>query len=490
MRKNLFIFSLFIIVLSCSPTLGQTAEVLTWNSFIQTAIKQNPQYQVTIKEYLAAIYANKSANAIEDWNLVAAGIIQDASSPNQSSAFYPTYQHIAGYSVGVNKYVEQTGTAISIEHNNNRINADYNNIPISGFTPTSPYYTSDLTISISQPLLKNAFGLAAKKGLAISDETLNLAGLKLGEDWEDFINTLRNDYLAWQEYKTNIDIYDDKAEKAEKQLALLKKQAAYGLSEELDLVQIEQKLQAYKLLLEQAKMAYQTQTNKILKTIGTPLTSQAEPEKFKPDGKVAGKEQALAYLENDSNLKKTLAALASIKKAGLAIKENAELMDVNLALQARPNAFSHGFADSINKIGSNNEYTLTLSGSKPFFNTKADADTEQAQADYEKTLKQNEQTMLSAQIGLNTLYTNLEYLNNMITLNQKNLELAKKMLDLEYKKYQQGRTSIFFVLQAEDSVLAAESTLCQIMFAREKTFGSIKSLTDQYLVEYKESLKI
>jgi len=98
--------------------------------------------------------------------------------------------------------------------------------------------------------------------------------------------------------------------------------------------------------------------------------------------------------------------------------------------------------------------------------------------------------MLSAQIGLSTLYTNLKYLNNMIALNQKNLELANKMLELENKKYKQGRSSIFFVLQAEDSVLVAENTLCKTMFSREKVIGSIKSITDQYLVDYKEQLKI
>ncbi len=481
---------IFLTLLILTPTLCLAQQTLTWNDFISTAIEKNPQYQVTVKEYLAAISANKSANSIEDWNLVATGIIQDASTANAASSFSPTYQHLASYSLGVSKYVAKTGTAISIEHNNARVNADYANLPIAGLTPTSPYYSSDITISISQPLLKNAFGLATKKGLEISDQTLKLAEIKLGEDWEDFINTLRNDYLSWQEYQRNVSVYENKVKKAEKQLALVKKQVRYGLSEELDLVQIEQKLQAYKIMLAQAKMAYDSQTDKILKTIGQASVNNVAPEEFKLNGTVPTEDQSSSYLVTNSNLKKTLAALASIQKQSLEIAENAELIDLNLALQARPNNFSHNFRDSINNVGSNNEYTLTLSGSKPFFNDQAEADTIQAQEEYEKTLKENQQTLLSAQIGLSTLYTNLKYLNNMIELNQKNLELAKKMLKLENKKYKQGRSSIFFVLQAEDSVLAAENTLCQTMFSREKVIGSIKSMTDQYLVDYKGKLKI
>ena len=118
MKKNKLILPIFLIILFCSPALCQTKEALTWDTFIQTAIEKNPQYQVTVKEYLAAISANKSANSIEDWNLVAAGIIQDASTANAASSFSPTYQHLASYSLGVNKYIAKTGTAISIEHNN------------------------------------------------------------------------------------------------------------------------------------------------------------------------------------------------------------------------------------------------------------------------------------------------------------------------------------------------------------------------------------
>ncbi|MFH1684345.1 MAG: TolC family protein, partial [Candidatus Margulisiibacteriota bacterium] len=242
------------------------AGTLSLDSFIKTAIENNPSYKISAEEYLIAIEANKSAKSLEDWNLVASGVFQEAN-PAQMTSLSASYKKTASYSVGLNKYVARTGTAISLEHSNARVAADYSSAA-TAFNPASPYYVSSLSLSISQPLFKNAFGLATRNALQLSDYSLELAQLKLSEDWEDFITSLKADYLTWQKCHLNLAVYQDKVKTVENQIDLVKKQLRYGLSENLDLVQIEQKLQAYKIMLEQAKMACETQTRKILLSMG------------------------------------------------------------------------------------------------------------------------------------------------------------------------------------------------------------------------------
>jgi len=488
-------YILFILFLFSAASSG--AQVISLDDFIKAAIKTNPSYQISAKEYLIALEENKNAKSIEDWNLIASGLYQD-SNPAPISGFSANYQRILGYTIGAEKYFVPTGTAFKIEHANNRIYAEYPpgfEIPGVGqidFNPQSPYYLSSLSLSITQPLLNNAFGLASKKGLEMSDYALKVSEIKLSEDWEDFISMLREEYLTWQSCQRNVDLVENKVKKVEDQLAHVKKQLKYGLSENLDLVQIRQKNEAYKLLLATAHMACETQRDKILKIMGKEAlaSSALSPEKLKKEGAVLIEKEAQDYLLKDSNIKKTADLLVDIQRSDLEIKEDAKNLSVNLTAQANPNAYTHGLSESVEKIGEYNEYTIMLNASRPFCNTQAETAAEKAKLAYERSLKQKDEILLNARSGLAALYTNLKYLDQMLELSQSNLKLAQERLSLEKKKFDQGRNSIFFVLQAEDDLLQAESSFNETVFTREKIINQIKSLTDQYLVEYEAALKL
>ncbi|MFH1683574.1 MAG: TolC family protein, partial [Candidatus Margulisiibacteriota bacterium] len=322
--------------------------------------------------------------------------------------------------------------------------------------------------------------------------SLKLAKIKLSEDWEDFVSLLRSEYATWQKCQINVELMKNKVKTVEDQLALVKKQVKVGLSEELDLVQMEQKLEGYKIMLEQAELACETQTRKILQMMGQASGSVAgtKPGKFQINGQIMDEATATSYLVSSSNIKKTADILVDLQTADLETKEDAKKMDVSLVLSTKPNAFTEGFTDSISKIGTYSDNTITIKASRPLGNDKAEADAEQAKLKKTKAEKQRENIMLNSSIGLSSLYTNLQRLDNMIKLSQRNMKLAEQRLALEKKKFNQGRNSVFFVLQAEDDVLQAANSLNETVFAREAVINQIKTLTDRYLVEYKDILKL
>ncbi|MFC1510920.1 TolC family protein [Candidatus Margulisiibacteriota bacterium] len=484
---------LFLITLFLFPSSALAEDVLSLDDFVKTAIKNNPSYQISAKEYLIALQTNKNAKSIEDWNLIASGAAVGASAA-PSGGFSPTYQQTLNYSLGLEKYIAHTGTAVIIEHNNARVSADYPSITIGGTDVSalfpSSYYASNLSLSISQPLLKNAFGLATRMSLQMSDYALDLADIKLAEDWEDFIASLHEDYLTWQKCQKNVNIYQDKVKKVKDQLKLVKQQKRYGLSEDVDLVQIEQKVKAYEILLEQARMACEAQTKKILRFSGQDLSLKVKPAKFTDNNKLPDETAALNYLATNSNLKTTAELLVAIQKANLEIKSNATLPEANLVLQAKPSAFTSGFSDSISKIGDYNEYTVSVNTSRPIANSQANAEAKQAEEEYSKSLKERDNILLNAAIGLSTLYTNLEHIDKIIELQGKNLKLAKQRLKLEQQKYRQGRSSVFFTLQAEDELLLAENAHNDSRFTRKSIVNQINSFTDRYLIKYNDLLRI
>jgi outer membrane protein TolC len=478
------------------PGFAMGKEVLPLNDFIKAAVMTHPRYQISAKKYLIALESSKSEKSIEDWNLIASAFFQE-SAPAPVSGFSADYQKMIGYTVGVDRYFAQTGTNLKLEHSNSRTEADYPPVTIPGmgtfsFFPDSPYYVSSLSLTVTQPLLRNAFGLHKKNKIKISGFSLELAHIKLAEDWEDFIAFLRDEYLNWQSCHKNLKIYQDEIKTVQDQLNLVKRQLRYGLSEDLDLIQIRQKLQAYKITLETAKMSCETQARRILKIMGKANVNSGNiiPEESFKVSSLFPEKTAVSYLTENSNLKRTTDLIASIQGKNLETKKDKELADVTLVGELRPNAFASKFSESLSKIGDYSEYTISLNASRTLFNQKAEAEAKKAGEEYEKTIKQNQDTLLNAEIALSTLYTNLKYMEKIIELNKKNLSLARERLALEKKKFNQGRSSIFFVLQAEDEALQAQSRANETVFSREKIINQIKSFTDRYLIEYKDVLKL
>lgn len=485
--------SKYITILLCLliiPSIAFGKTTLTQDEFIQQAIKNNPSYQISAQEYLIALEQNKSVKSLEDWNLILSGLWNE-SSPPPISSFSAQYQKTVNYTVGLEKYIAETGTAIQLEHSNTRLDSRYP--PGStAFNPPPKYYLSSISLTIVQPLLKNAWGLATKNALKMSDYSLKLAGIKLSEDWEDFISLLRREYLTWQKCTKNISLVKSRVKTVKNQLALTKRQLKYGLSEELDVVQLEQKLGAYKMMLEQAILICDTQTQKISQLMGQNIPTKANlyPEKFSTNGTIMDAETAGSYLRSSSNIKRTADILIELQTANLETKENAKQMDVSLVLSAKPNAFTEGLGDSLTKIGQYSEKTIMVTASRPLANDQAEAEAEKAKLEYNKAVKERENILLNANLGLSSLYTNLKRLTNMVKLNENNLKLAKRRSILEKRKFNQGRSSVFFVLQADDDLLKAENSLNTTIFAREEVINQIKTLTDRYLIEYKDILKL
>ncbi|MEA3492881.1 MAG: TolC family protein [Candidatus Margulisiibacteriota bacterium] len=485
--------SKYITILLCllvMPSVAFGATTLTQDKFIKQAIKNNPSYQISAQEYMIALEQNKSTRSLEDWNLVLSGLWNESSPPPLSS-FSAQYRKTAGYTVGLEKYIADTGTAIQLEHSNTRFDSKY---PpgSSAFNPPSKYYLSSISLTIVQPLLKNAWGLATKNALKMSGYSLKLAKIKLSEDWEDLISLLRKEYLTWQKCVKNISLVKGQVKTVKNQLALTKRQLKYGLSEELDVVQLEQKLEAYRIMLEQAILVCDTQTQKIFQLMGQrgANSANAYPDKFIPNGSIMDAATAGSYLRSSSNIKRTADILVDLQTTNLETKENAKQIDVNLVLSAKPNAFTEGLSDSLTKIGQYSEKTISVTASRPLGNDQAEAEAEKAKIEYNKSIKQRENILLNANLGLSSLYTNLKRLSNMVKLNENSLKLAKKRSILEKRKFNQGRSSVFFVLQADDDMLKAENSLNETIFSREEIINQIKTLTDRYLVEYKDVLKL
>ena len=122
--------------------------------------------------------------------------------------------------------------------------------------------------------------------------------------------------------------------------------------------------------------------------------------------------------------------------------------------------FQGGYGDALDALRQFNfpTYGVSLNLTIPILNRAAQADNAQAilqQRQAETTLKRLQNTII---VEVRNAQIALEQNRARVEAAQKSRELAERTLDAEQKKYQLGASTIFFVIQAQRDLAAAQST--------------------------------
>ena len=134
-------------------------------TFILDAMDKDPEFLGALQIYLGTRYDKLSAKAISDWTLGAMGGIA-YSEPAIWSSYEPDKTDSYLYEVSLEKLFLTTGTRFKVSHGNTLSEMAYRGYSVSVPMPysvgprTEESSLPNITVSVVQPLLKNAFGLA------------------------------------------------------------------------------------------------------------------------------------------------------------------------------------------------------------------------------------------------------------------------------------------------------------------------------------------
>ncbi len=379
-------------------------------------------------------------------------------------------------SIGLNKKFYSSGGLLSLTLDNEKSAHNYTSGNFSGLA--NPAYESDMTLAYSQPLVSNFAGNNDRKYIQISKFGEGIAELSLRSQKNLLLNKIENAYFDLNFAGKNLKIQKVFLERSKKLLSINKKKLEDGLLEKVDIIATEASVTLREAAILLAKDSVQNAKDKLKNIIGLP---QENDYFFAIENFTAFKHQELREKEVIKTALLERPDLKIIKnniKMNLLttkIKKNEKLPLLALDGQYGVSGYGEDWSDDYDSLESSWYVGLNLVFFP--FNKQSNSLINQSEYAYKKNITElSEQKFaiitdcrsICRRINTQALYVQAVY---------KSLKLQKKKLKLEGIKFNQGRSSIQWILNFQDDLNRSEIEYYQALTDYYKAKADLKVIT-------------
>ncbi|MFB0526710.1 MAG: TolC family protein [bacterium] len=486
--KNIIFISLLLGVVCLGKVIlaeemvEEKAEIvdISIDEVTQMALKDSLDIQIAKFDAYIKRKSLKKAESIFDPLLRGEAYYLD-SEKDQASSFLGTKQIESNYGLGLEKKYS-TGTMLQFDAQSGGVDSDY------PFADINPYSESSLGLSLVQPLGKNFFGLAERKGIELNKIDIENAEYTSLDEIENSLYRIQMAYWSLVLRCEEVRIKKDMLNEAKKLYGIYQDKYKLNLVEKSDLLAIEAnvKIRENDVLLadlerQKANKELLFLLNKEDVSICFSPTDRLEIEPVDVDLHQSLRE-ALAnrrdYLRSKNLIK--------MNDLSIRIRDNSLWPEIDLKASLVRNGLDANFADSWGEVFSKNqtEFFLGLSVSRPLGNRYAQAEREETELRKEQlllSLKQTERFILKEVHNrvneVNTLRSNLEKSYDILKLQRDKLEEEKKRL-----RY--ARTSSDILIRYEEDVLNAQISLALALFNYRQSVVNLDLTRNTLLNKY------
>lgn len=458
--------------------------------------------QLSVKSYLNLVMANNPNVSIQRLNLV---VSEDAITrslgifdPLATASFSAT-RTFSGSTTAVNgaatldslsqplnlgiQQLLPTGAIYSVNYSDLKFSTN------SAFATVNPAYSSGLTFSFSQPLLRGRGAFVTKLPITIARSRFKAAQFTFEDQVIQIVLAAEQQYWSVVGARESVRVAQEGLRLADTALKRAKRELELGASSPLDIFQPEQSYANAKLALTQALYAQEQNENALRMQMGADLDPQYRAIPIvlteavtPPPASEMDKERLVEQaFRNRQDLK---SARQSLEVDDLSIRQANDNLRPNLSLTGQygssgtggpqfiqqnvfsgtsgavtvipggvTNALSQLFAFGLPTYG----FGLTLS--LPIKNRVAAANLADAAVSKKLDAFRLRSAEQSVRLQVLNAITNLDNSRASVDLARIARDLAQKRVDAEQKKYELGIDTIFFLLTAETDLTTAESQL-------------------------------
>lgn len=423
-----------------------------------------------------------------------------------ASVVYATKSTSLGHSgaLGYSQFF-QTGTTFSTSLSSNR-SASSSPDPSDPTIPAwVPGYTSALTFSLTQPLLRGRGFLPNRSPIIIAQRNLKQSRADFEAQLNNSISSAINQYWDVVQSRQELQVLRKSLELAEATYARNKRELELGALPPLDIFRSESQVAQRKLSVVQAEYRLRQIEDDFRRTIGADLdprystltldlTENAEVSGELPvvDAKEA-LDKALANRPELESLRLQLAnATTSADVANHNLKPNLDLSAYYTS--SGFNQFVSGgalatssFGDAMGQLAGFNypSYGFSLDLRLPLRNRGAEADLGTALVNRKRTLYQTRQRTQAVTLEIRNALNEVEGARMAIDAARTLLDLSRKNLAAEQRKYELGVETIFFVLDAQTQLAQAEASLVQAQISYRRATTALDRATGELLQHYR-----
>src|SRR5580765_4928109 len=391
----------------------------------------------------------------------------------------------------------QTGTAFQIGVNSFR---DSNN---SAFNFLNPNYQSALNVQITQPLLRNRWRFANTAPVVIARANLQQSRATFQAQVNLALLQAITRYWDLVRAHNNLEVARKSQDAAEATYQHDKRALELGALPPLDIYRSESEVASRRLQVIQAEYGVKQAEENLRLTIGAnqdpyiyalDIDATETPE---PQGDLLSVDTATALqqaLDQRPELVEWQRALAA-DDTSIRLAHNQTLPDLELQAFYQGRGVGGTSLNSANQLVSTSSlsqlfgfgyptYTAQLSLNLPLRNRAAKAELGTALVSRRSDLYNQRRLQEQITLDVSNAVHQLEQAKLSIVAGKESLDLAKKTMAAEQRKYELGSGTIFLVLEAQTEVANAELSLLQAEVSYQIAVASVDHATGALLEPY------
>ena len=372
----------------------------------------------------------------------------------------------------------------------------------------NPSLNAALSVSFSQPLLRNRGNYVNKLGIIIARGNLRQTGYQLRDKILQSIQDAENAYWDVVLAHANLRVQEEALKLAQEALKRAQQELDLGAMSPLDIYNPQQQQATAEIAVSQAHFSLQQSENALRMKIGADLNPDIRTLPINLTENVEPPESAVtldadAAIQRAIRMRPDLQALKvaldvddlQIEQASNLLRPDLELTG-NYSSQGLGGMFNYstggriatipgGFSDALGQLFGFGYpiYTFGVTLNLPIRNRTASAnyaDQLVAKKSDALTARRTEQ-----QIRLDVLnaISQTEAAKNSVRLAKVAKDFSQKYLEAEQKKYELGTSQIFFVLQAQTALVNADSAVVQNEITYRRNMLNLLRKTGELLEE-------
>ena len=380
----------------------------------------------------------------------------------------------------------------------------------STFTTFNPSISSALTVSISQPMLRNRGWFLTRAPISIAQRNLKISRAGFESNVNDAMLNAVNQYWDVVQAKQNLEVLRQSLTLAEASYNRDKRALELGALSPLDIYRSESQVAQRKVSVIQAEYQLKQTEDSFRETIGADL-----------DPRVAALDLDLyesTELGSDAptpDVGQVIQQALQLRPEMTALNEQTGIDEINLRVAAnglKPdltfgsfysasgvggNQISSttgapvviaqgGLLDSLDQLGSMGfpGYGFSLQLRLPLRNRAAQADMGNALVNQRRTMYQRRLREQTITLEARNAVHQLEQAKLSVAAGKLARDLAQKQLQAEQRKYELGAQTIFFVLDAQNQLSQAEQSLLQAQIGYQRALATMDRVSGDLLKRF------
>lgn len=471
-RAVIVFFSSLLLPLFYALTLPAAERSLSYKETLRIALEKNSDIKIArLEEELGDAFINQGRALFDTQFVAGADWADDRDKP--SSTVPGTRNKTGTVQAGLSKKL-LFGTTVDIAFKN--IYKETN----SAFAELKKYWDPRLELTITQPILKNAFGTNDRRELKRARIQAEISKRSSKEKIEGAILEIANLYWDVCATAAHREIKKQALADAERLLSANQKKLKLGLVEKTDLLASEANVSARENDWLIAQNQWELAHTHLKIALGPSFGDS--PDIIVTQDPLRYKEVILALQESTEKalLQRKDYKIAEedlqLKMASHGIRKNALLPQLNIVGAVAYNGLDPEYEKAIEDIGTFDFPTYFIGATLTFA-----LENHEARGAYQKSRIEKLQALYRVEKLQNEIKLNiakkielLKTLGLQVKTSERISGLLKQKKIAEEEKFNQGRLSINFVVQSQEDYLVSQSSAIQALLNYEKALLDLK----------------